>query len=338
MLDDTPVPMRTHVTCPMCAGHVRRRYDRVRDRLGTSSVPYQVDECIGCGLGMINPAPTGDLSRFYPENYLSQEGSGEEERGVPETDANTAGLLSRAERAYRYDQYRFDFGLMRRAVNTDISDAKSYVDVGCGSGERVSFAREQGCERAMGIDRYRFGKRTAWLGVELINAEITDFRPEERFQVASMFHVLEHVEDPIGILRHLRNAVLADDGVLIVQVPNYGSIERRIFGRRWFGLDAPRHLFQFDSTTARRALQDAGFEVVAVFQVNAPLHPVTLVPSVFPALDVQRIWVRPGGTWSKLAAQALWALATVVAIPFALLQNMLRRASMLTVVARPRPR
>jgi hypothetical protein len=187
-----------------------------------------------------------------------------------------------------------------------------------------------------GADRYRFGKRSSRREVELVTSEVVEYRPSERFEVVSMFHVLEHVEDPVGILRHLRRAVVSEDGALVIQVPNYAAAERRLFGRRWFGLDAPRHLLQFDATTIRTALEQAGFEVVSVARANAPLHPVTLVPSAFPALDVQRIWVRPGSRRSKVAWQLLWAVVTVAAIPLAWVQNLVRNASMLTVVARPR--
>jgi len=320
----------THNSCVLCAGALRQRYDQVEDRLGTSDRRYQLDECVECGLGLINPAPSGDLSAYYPEQYLSQE----------ESDAASAapaeGALSRIERWYRYNQYRFDFAQLRRATGVDVADARSYVDIGCGSGERVTYVAEQGCVRAVGIDRYEFGKRASRREVELVNSEVVAFRPDQPFEVASMFHVLEHVEDPVGILRHLREQVLSADGTLIVQVPNYGAFERRLFGRRWFGLDAPRHLFQFNAETARTALEAAGFEVLQVAQVNAALHPVTLVPSAFRSLDVQRIWVRPGSRAGKVAMQLLWAAATVLAIPFAFLQNLTKNASMLTLVARPR--
>lgn len=323
----TGTSTKRHESCPLCGGTLGSRYQGVPDRLGTSPGTYSVHECAACGLALINPAPSGDLSPFYPDNYLSQEDS-----AAPES------LLSRLERRYRYDQYQFDFRLLTRATGLEIGDAASYLDVGCGSGERVTYAAGRGCTRAVGIDRYAFGKQDSRKRVELINTEITDFRPAERFEVVSMFHVLEHVEDPVGVLRHLGDEVLAPHGTMVIQVPNYGSFERRLLGRRWFGLDAPRHLFQFDESTARKAVEGAGLEVVEVYQVNAPLHPVTIVPSVFPSLDVQRIWVRPGSRLVKLALQALWAAATIVAIPFSFVQNLARSASMLTVVARRKDR
>lgn len=317
--------VKIHPSCPLCGGALRLRYSAVPDRLETSADTYAVDECERCGLGLVNPAPTGDLSWCYPEGYLSQEGA-----------SNGGGLLSRLERVYRFDQYRFDFELLRRATSVDIGAVTSYVDVGAGSGERLAYARRRGCTRCVGIDRYKFDKVRS-LGVEYINGEIVDFRPGERFQVVSLFHVLEHVEDPVGVLEHIAREVVAADGIVVVQVPNYGCAERRWFGRRWFGLDAPRHLFHFDERTILDVVDAAGLAMVEVFEANAPLHPVTVVPSMFPALDVQRTWVRPGNMWSRLGWQLLWAAATLAAVPFGLVQNLRRDASMLTVVAKPAP-
>lgn len=314
--------VEAHAVCPLCSGALRVKYATVADRLETSDQTYSVDECGSCGLGLVNPAPTGDLSRFYPERYLSGE------------EASNGGLVSRLERLYRFDQYRFDFQLLHRATGIDIGSTPSYLDVGAGSGERLAYARKRGCARCVGVDRYRFEKRSA-RGVELVNGEITDYVPAERFQVVSMFHVLEHVEDPVGVLAHIGREVVGEDGALIVQVPNYGCRERRWFGDRWFGLDAPRHLFHFDRRTIQDVVEAAGLTVSAVLEVNAPLHPVTIVPSLFPGLDVQRTWVRPGSAWSRLARHVLWAAATLLAVPFGLIQNLRHDASMLTVIARP---
>jgi SAM-dependent methyltransferase len=317
---------KTHIACPLCGSPLSGKYVGVIDRLGTSTGTYAVDQCTSCGLGITNPAPTGDLSAFYPDSYLSQEDQA----------AAGAGILSRLERIYRYNQYAFDFGLLERFSGVSIADVSSYIDIGCGSGERVTYAARRGCSRPVGIDRFTFAKHDPHQRVELIDTAIQDYVPDERFDVASMFHVLEHLEDPVEALAHTRAAILRPDGFVIAQVPNYASWERKAFGRRWFGLDAPRHLFHFGPDTVRTLFERAGYELIGLVQQNAALHPVTFVPSMFPALDVQRIWVGPGSGAGKMFRQALWGVATIASIPLALVQNLMHSASMLTVVARPR--
>ena len=53
-------------------------------------------------------------------------------------------------------------------------------------------------------------------------------------------------------------------GVLIIRCPNFGSLERRLFGRWWTGLDVPRHLQHFNRRTLRLLLVDSGLRVIRV--------------------------------------------------------------------------
>ncbi|HEX3978088.1 MAG TPA: class I SAM-dependent methyltransferase [Solirubrobacteraceae bacterium] len=324
----SPMATRTIAACPFCSGQLRPRYRDIGDRLRTVSEMFSVDECAVCGAGVLNPSPTGDVSVLYPANYLSGE---EEADGAP----GTPGLD--LERRYRYNQYRFDFELLTRATGAEIGASPSYVDLGCGSGERVAFVAECGCPRSVGVDKFDFAKSAAQRRAAFVNSELTDFRPAERFRVASLFHVLEHLEHPGEVLDHIRDHVLEPGGHVVVQVPNYGALERRWFGARWFGLDVPRHLWHFNPDAIRRFMDDHGYDVIGLYERNAPLHPVTIVPSLFRGVDVQRIWTdRSHGSAYKRAMQLLWAGLTVLSVPICVLENLLGKASLLTVVARPR--
>jgi SAM-dependent methyltransferase len=314
--------------CPFCSGQLRTRYGDIGDRLGGVTDVFSVDECAVCGAGVLNPSPTGDVSVLYPENYLSGEDQGDGTASIGGVDL---------ERRYRYNQYRFDFDLLTRATGVQIGTEPSYVDLGCGSGERVAFVGASGCPRPVGVDKFDFAKRDVQRGAEIVNCELLEFAPSERFAVASLFHVLEHLEDPRAVLEHVRRRVLDSQGHLIIQVPNYGSLERRWFGARWFGLDVPRHYWHFNADSISRLLRDCGYEVTSIHQRNASLHPVTIVPSLLPRVDVQRIWVdRSRGPAYKRAMQLLWAGMTILSVPVCVLENLLGRASMLTVVAAPR--
>lgn len=324
-----PAASRRLNGCPFCGGAIRPRYAGIRDRLDTTAETFEVHECAACGAGLLNPAPAGDLSAYYPPNYLSAEGD------AVSGDADAGGFD--LERWYRYDQYRHDFRLLARATGTGIGQVGSYLDLGCGSGERVAYAHEQGCPRAVGVDKFDYAKSAARSEVSLINAEILDFAPGERFAAVSLFHVLEHLEEPQAVLAHLRERILVPGGHVIIQVPNYGSVERRLFGSRWFGLDAPRHLWHFNERAIRRLLDAQGYAVRAVFQSNAPLHPVSIASSLNRDLDVQRIWAkRDRGAAHTRSLTLLWAGLTVLTMPLSMLQSLCGRGSMLTVVASAR--
>ncbi len=315
--------MRNFSKCPFCGGKITNKYSDLRDRFETTSMVFSVSECDDCGAGFLNPMPTGDVSQFYPTNYLSGETQTEE---VPSK--------LDFEKWYRYNQYKYDFKLLKRASGLTLKNVESYIDVGCGSGERITFAKDQGCIKAFGVDKFDFAKNQSKQEERIINSEVIDYKPKNKFQVASLFHVLEHVENPEEILTHIRKNILAKRGYLIVQVPNYGSFERHIFGSKWFSFDVPRHVWQFNEQALAGMLKRAGYEVKATYQSNAPLHPVTIVPSINRELDIQRIWVnRSHGDWYKKSMTIIWAGLTVLTIPLTIIQNIFKKSSMLTVVA-----
>jgi SAM-dependent methyltransferase len=78
--------------------------------------------------------------------------------------------------------------------------------------------------------------------------------------VVTAFHVLEHVPDPVAVLRRAL-AWLAPGGLLIIEVPNAGGLGAAIFGQAWSGLELPRHLSHFSPETLARAVERAGGRV-----------------------------------------------------------------------------
>jgi SAM-dependent methyltransferase len=90
-------------------------------------------------------------------------------------------------------------------------------------------------------------------------AEEADFE-RDAFDLVTLSHVLEHLQDPVAVLRKV-HTWLRPGGTVRIWVPNFASVERRLFGGFWFGLDLPRHLFHFTPATLRHALEESGFRV-----------------------------------------------------------------------------
>ena len=87
--------------------------------------------------------------------------------------------------------------------------------------------------------------------------ELLDRIPTASVGIAVAIHVMDHVVDPIDVLRRMRR-VMVDGGVVLVVVHNERSLMRRALGGRWppFRLQHP-HLFS--PTTLQRALETGGF-------------------------------------------------------------------------------
>ena len=67
----------------------------------------------------------------------------------------------------------------------------------------------------------------------------------------------------IRILGWAAQGVIAPDGVLIIKVPNYGSVNRRVFGRRWCGFRFPDHMNYFTPESLVRLCAECGLGVRA---------------------------------------------------------------------------
>ncbi len=84
-------------------------------------------------------------------------------------------------------------------------------------------------------------------------------RDAPRFDYITLSHVIEHVHDPIGLLRSC-HALLKPGARIYIDTPNIDAIGHARFGRNWRGLEPPRHLVIFGRKSLYLALEKAGFQ------------------------------------------------------------------------------
>jgi SAM-dependent methyltransferase len=84
----------------------------------------------------------------------------------------------------------------------------------------------------------------------------------------TIWHVLEHLDDPGGALSRVAGW-LRPSGALLVGVPNLASVQAIVGGGRWYHLDVPRHRVHFTPTGIRALLRASGFEPVRTHHVLA---------------------------------------------------------------------
>lgn len=84
--------------------------------------------------------------------------------------------------------------------------------------------------------------------------------PEAYFSGVIMSAFLEHEAQPVALLRSVRR-VLRPDGVAIIKVPNFASVNRSIRAGKWCGFRLPDHVNYFTPTTLRQTVEKAGLVV-----------------------------------------------------------------------------
>lgn len=146
------------------------------------------------------------------------------------------------------------------------------LDIGCGTGGFLRFAASRGW-RVYGFDasqaqaehaRATFPEVRCSVGCADYLAQLG--QPEQRFDMVTLWDVLEHVRDPRPFLEEIR-AVLAPGGVLFISVPGGGALPmKRAFYRllgRPFSLDPWEHVFHYTRDGLERLLREQGFVVEA---------------------------------------------------------------------------
>jgi SAM-dependent methyltransferase len=214
------------------------------------------------------------------------------------------------------------------------------LDAGAGRGRFVAAALRAGYD-AQGIEPAARGAlaRTEH-GVTLAaeTVESASFAPGS-LDAVTLWHVLEHLEDPGAALERVAGWV-APGGALLVGVPNLASLQARIGGNRWFHLDLPRHRTHFTAAGLEALLVRTGFTVVRTHHVLAEHNPFGMWQSA-----VNRVTRTPSYAFNLLKRNApllspdllvtLLALPLVpVAIVAELLAGLARRGGTVAVVAR----
>jgi SAM-dependent methyltransferase len=138
------------------------------------------------------------------------------------------------------------------------------LDVGCGPGDFVLLAQKAGWH-ARGIEvsntQVEYA-RSHGADVTLV-PDFTAYQCEETYDVITFNHVLEHVPEPKAYLMRAIH-LLGPQGILLIAVPNYGGVSRRIFQQYWTHLDLPRHIFHYNPTNLTRMLRQLGCDVLQV--------------------------------------------------------------------------
>ena len=146
-----------------------------------------------------------------------------------------------------------------------IMPAGRLLDIGCGRGQFLKSAREQGyetrgidvSERAVAYAREHFGLRCDVRPLEEVAAS------DERFDLVTLWHVLEHFVNPVEALGQIRR-MLRPGGLCVVEVPNLRSLKFMLSGSRWEGGNHPLyHRTFFTSPGLRQMLVRCGYARVS---------------------------------------------------------------------------
>lgn len=265
--------------CVSCGAAGRVLYSDLGDRLFRASGRWSYLQCErqSCGVLWVNPRPhEEDLHHAYVDYYTHRPETARRRtwpgrlhdlvrraylartygyvNGITPVAAAALGWIGRVNPARRA---HWDFAVMKLPARP----GGRLLDVGCGSGSFLRFARDLGWD-VEGIDPDPSAVQAAKAsGLKVRAGDLRQLAfQEESFDAVTMSHVIEHVPDPAALLREVRR-VLKPGGLVTVVTPNARSLLHRWFRADWRGLEPPRHLQLFTRPALSRMIGETGFSV-----------------------------------------------------------------------------
>ncbi|HUK89744.1 MAG TPA: class I SAM-dependent methyltransferase [Blastocatellia bacterium] len=288
--------------CDLCGEPSARELYNATDRLGKSEAPFTIAACNGCGVLRTLPEMTDEeLAQFYPSDYWGNQ--------VEPDDA----WIRSSQR---------DKGKFLRASGLG---SGRILDVGCGSGWFLRVLDSNAWDR-FGIENGREAKAIAEqaLGRDRV---FPDWPPAPHFSqgyfdVVTFWSALEHMNQPRASLEAARR-IIKPGGTLIVQLPNAGGYQARVFKGNWFALDAPRHRYHFSLEALNRLMKETGFETYRATQLSSAHNAHALRQSLKTSLKASASWT----------GYAAFCLAIPLVKPIDLVMTLVAGGATLTVAA-----
>lgn len=168
----------------------------------------------------------------------------------------------------------------RRPKNRESGAPRRFLDIGCGEGWALDFFRKKGW-LVLGLDFSESGAKMhnshclPFICKGNIYEEIESLLKEKRrFEVIFMEHTLEHVLDPLKLLRDAKKLLTAG-GVMVVEVPNdFSTLQLHLlkkgFIKRPFWVVIPDHISYFNKKGLEALSRSAGLKAVR-FSADFPI-------------------------------------------------------------------
>ena len=231
--------------CPFCESENTRSYLKLKDYF-LSQEDFEILECDNCKLLFTTPRPDASvIGNYYKsEDYLSHN---EHKKGL------VPWIYNQVKKVNISNKYKIACKGFTKA---------KLLDFGCGVGDFLHYAQQNGCE-ITGCDMSEDARKYASekLGKTIVSPEEIFDLPHSTFDIITMWHVLEHIDD-LRFQTEQLHRLLKDNGRLVIAVPNYKSYDAQHYKDKWAAYDVPRHLNHFHKESLENIFA-GNFELVS---------------------------------------------------------------------------
>lgn len=195
---------------------------------------WDIFQCLSCGLGVtVGEFPQTPYSAYHRDPVYIKE----------------------------KDQFKNIFQ-KRVGVIGKFKNPGRVLEVGSSTGLFLSLLKNKGWE-VQGVEPSKTSTQEALKNNILTNnftfeeAQI----PSQSYDLVIFNHVLEHMDDPVNVLQKA-NSVLKKDGLILIDVPNFGSLSAKLRGANWQYILPKEHRWHFTPKSLITLLAKTGFQTV----------------------------------------------------------------------------
>ena len=230
--------------CPLCKSNAIKKRFTCIDKFATGE-QFDIYECDSCGLAFTQNIPDEkEIDRYYESpTYISH--------------SNTSkGIVNTIYHIVRRTMLRNKARLVERL--TLLKNGK-ILDYGAGTGHFARTMESRGWD-VTAIEKNSKARELASseFGFEMQGIEGLGNIKDRELDVVTMWHVMEHIQDPDKMWSELYR-ILDDTGIAVIAVPNCISYDAQKYKEYWAAYDVPRHLWHFTSSSIMRWGEKHGF-------------------------------------------------------------------------------
>lgn len=274
------VTQGTHdVACPLCHSLATDFHLSTYDNRFNQPGLYEIAWCRNCDLGITRPQLSKEeLTKLYEKFYSNAEDHSATEpvRGMqldeqhPEIESTSKQTNSpqiNPVKTSRKSIFQIAKQFVRKRTSSRPVIPEKWqgklLDFGCNDGEQLEIYKTLGqFSELCGFDINPVAvQRADAKGFDVCCGDLSNSQwPDHSFDVIVLSQVIEHLPDPVSVLKSLHQK-LKPDGHLLVTCPNAHSFWAKMFGIAWSHWHVPYHLFHYTPASISKLGAEAGFKV-----------------------------------------------------------------------------
>jgi SAM-dependent methyltransferase len=246
-------------TCNICGGPTTSI--EVKEQMMGLKEKFTYNQCSVCGHTHLEPVPA-DMGKYYDtkEYYSFKTNHSFAASGEKNIKLTLKKILLRLGAK---KSFLFSSALKAVLSVKGISQQSNILDYGCGAGQFVEELNSLGFIHTKGYDPF-LPQDVSNNGELYLTSNLAALKIKQ-WDIITLNHVFEHLQDPVPVLQNLRG-LLQEKGKLILRFPIIDSFAFEKYRENWVQLDAPLHLNLFTRKSIRTAVEKAGgFGIVSMY-------------------------------------------------------------------------